>query len=512
MARAPRIPAALGGEIATTANGRDITRPWVGLLQEPRDPRLLRSIDWGVYEQIRKDDQVKATFGQRIGAVVSKEWDVIPGDDAEPRSVEAAGKLKANLQRIGWDRVTSKMLWASFYGISAAEIVWSARDGLIGFEAIKVRHARRFRYDKDGNLRLLTTANINGELLPERKFWVVTDGADNDDEPYGHGLADWLYWPTLFKRNGVRFWNVFLDKFGTPTAKGTYRRGTPKADIDKLLQALQAMATDSGIAVPEGVTIELLAAAKSGTADFEKLCRYMDEAIAKIVLGQTMTTQDGSSRSQAEVHEGVRDEIVATDSDMLSDSFNNGPARWWTDINFGVDVASPEVVRIVEQKEDTKKIAETDEVLDRMGYRRTDESFKDTYGDGYEAKAPATPPSSVMGLEGEEAEPRARSEDGNVLQLRKAASFAELEEGEDEVDALVDQLIAESGFTPIDPIMTPIADAIARSGSADELDRALLASLDQSDVDKLVETLAEAGFKVHLAAELGVNQEVSNGS
>jgi hypothetical protein len=47
-----------------------------------------------------------------------------------------------------------------------------------------------------------------------------------------------------------------------------------------------------------------------------------------------MTTDDGSSLAQAKVHEGVMDEVVKSDSDLLSASFNEGPGRWLTEWNF----------------------------------------------------------------------------------------------------------------------------------------------------------------------------------
>ena len=168
-----------------------------------------------------------------------------------------------------------------------------------------------------------------------------------------------------------------------PTAKGTYPRGSSQGDIDKLLGALQAIANDSGFVVPEGMAVELLHLAQSG-ADFGAVCRYMDASIAKIILSQTMTTDNGSSRSQGEVHADVKLEVVKADADLLSDSFNTGPARWFTDLNFGADVAAPNVVRIVEEEDDLKDAADTDEVLTRVGWRRTEESFKDRFGDGYE--------------------------------------------------------------------------------------------------------------------------------
>ena len=195
-------------ELAGTGDGRDITRPWISELEQPRDPRLAHSTDWGVYDTIRKDDRVKAVMEQRVRAVVAQDWDVLPGDDTDPRSIAAATAMKAQLARIGLDRVTEKLLWARLYGIQIAELIWGPTDGplagLIGWTRVRVRHARRFRFDRNGRLRLLTRATRGGIVMPDRHFWLVRSGATHDDEVYGEGLADWLYWPCFFKRNGIR--------------------------------------------------------------------------------------------------------------------------------------------------------------------------------------------------------------------------------------------------------------------------------------------------------------------
>ncbi len=483
----------LANVIATTRDGRDITRPYVHGLQQPRDPRLRTAIDWGVYDVILEDDQVMSTLQQRRMAVVSRNWDVVPGDDEDPRSVAAAEALKDNLWRIGWDRITDKMLYAVFFGYSVGELLWQVPE--FDFGNIKVRHARRFRYDADDRLRMLTRANMAGEIMPDRKFWVVTAGASDDDELYGRGLAEWLYWPTLFKRNGLRFWNNFLDKFGSPTAKGTYRPGTPTSEIDNLLAAMQAISTDAGIAIPEGMAIELLQVAKSGVADYEQLCRYMDECIAKVVLSQTMTTQDGSSNSQAQVHAGVKLEVIKADADLLSDSFNAGPARWFTDFLFGTDVASPRVMRDVEEELDTKHQAETDKVHRENGWERTDESFRDTYGDGYVRSAapkPAAPTGRKDGLPLDDDESDADPE---------AASFAEYRFADDN-DELVEDLIAADGFRVANDMTGSLYRQIADAQTADDLQALLdgdaLAAMNDAP---LRESLERAQFAMRLAEE-----------
>lgn len=116
-----------------------------------------------------------------------------------------------------------------------------------------------------------------------------------------------------------------------------------------------------------------------------------------------MTTSDGSSLSQAEVHAGVKLEVVTGDADLVCESFNLGPATWWCDYNYGPDVEPPQLVRLIDAKKDLKTQAETDAALKGMGWERTDESFRDTYGDGYERSKSVDPtdPTKTIGQGGQ---------------------------------------------------------------------------------------------------------------
>lgn len=503
FAEGKRLPTELSQPIATTSDGRDITQPWIRELQQARDPRLVGSVDWGVYDRILLDDQVKSCLEQRIRAVVSRDWNVLSGEEGDPRADAAAEAFTDQIERVGWDRVTEKMLYAPFYGYQAAELNWGASDGVLGWvegkrvRPIHVRHARRFRYDAEGDLRLLTRAAPNGEKLPDRKFWVVTAGGTDDDTPYGRGLAEWLYWPCLFKRNGVRFWNTFLDKFSVPTAKGTYPRGTSREDIEKLLAALQAMSTDSGFVVPEGMLVELLDAAKTG-ADFGEVCRYMDGAIAKVILSQTMTTDNGSSRSQAEVHADVKLEIVKADADLLSDSFNAGPARWWTDLNFGADVAAPQLVRMVEEEDDLKAAADTDKALSDLGWERDDESFNDRYGEGYVRKAkptPSSPTTAVPPIPANDIQP-APAGATNAVALAEAVTRPR-----DVVDDAVDAAMAEDGWrAALGPVVEPLLAQLAAARSPNDVAAILRREADLGDDAALADHLARAAFATRMDA------------
>lgn len=338
-----------------------------------------------VYREVLRDDQVKSTFQQRRTAVTSAPWTVDPGDDDDPRSVQCAEALAENLERVSFDRITDRMLYALFYGFAVGEVMWEVRDGLIQLKDVRVRDRARFKFGVQG-IRELYLYRPDGavELMPERKFWAMSTGADHDDEPYGMGLAHWLYWPTYFKRNGIKFWLIFLEKYGMPTAKATLPPGqmNNRELVAKALAALRAIQTDGGVVVPDGVAIELIEIARSGAVDYESMYRAMDGAISKVVLSQTMTTDDGSSRSQATVHKTVADTVAQTDSDLICESFNRTVGQWFTELNFP-GAAPPRVYRATAPPDDLVQRAERDTNVFKLGYEPTPEYITETYGPGW---------------------------------------------------------------------------------------------------------------------------------
>ncbi|MBZ6377351.1 hypothetical protein B5C34_05365 [Pacificimonas flava] len=471
---ASRLPVGLSGEIATTSDGRDIFRAFVTGLQQDTDPLLLSSADWGVYDTIFRDDQVKSCWQQRTTALTSRDWRVTAGGDREIDRA-AAELLEQNVRRIGWDNLTSKMHKAVFNGYAVGEVLWTREDGYIQFAAIKVRHARRFRRDADDRLRLLTLANMQGERLPERKFWFLKAGGDHDDLPYGLGLAHWLYWPVMFKRNGLKFWNTFLDKYGAPTAMGKYRPGTPEGDIQKLLQALQSIATDTGFVVPEGMAVELLEAARSAGADYDKMVDKMDLAIAKVLLSQTGTAENQAWSGTAETHAGVRDDVVDADDDLIAESFRAGPAAWLTRINFPGAQIPVLTRRHEEEGQDLNELADLDAKMLPLGYRRSRDNVRETYGDEWEPVDASTgrtrPPSQRPGAE---------------------AEFAEGEDSHTRIDAAVDALMADTrAARALDPMLLPLVAALEQAADADEA-RALLDRIAPNLNDDVLKEIIES--------------------
>ena len=354
--------------------------------------------DLTIYRELLRDDQVASAFQQRRRAVTSSEWTVDPASEA-PADQEAADFIREQLNNIKIDDLTDKMMYAIFYGYGVAEWIFSTDGNRIVLADSKVRDRSRFRFGLNGELYLLTRQNPMGELMPKEKFWTLTAGAEHDDQPYGIGLGHYLYWPAFFKRTGMKYWSVFLEKFAQPTATATLPGGQmddPTARR-RALEALEAIQVDSGVLIPEGIEINLIEAARSGAADYESLQDAMNAAISKIILSQTMTTDSGSSLAQAKVHGDVKTEVVKGDADLICESLNRTIIPYLTRLNFAT-ANPPKLWRKTEPEEDLESRVAIDKGIYELGYEPTEDYIRNTYGEGWTKRQAAAPADPFAGL------------------------------------------------------------------------------------------------------------------
>jgi phage gp29-like protein len=374
--------------IADIKAGRDITRGWVGRIGGllPTQDAILQLKSGGdlkLYEEVAQDDQIQSCMQQRISAITSSDWEIVPGGDKRA-DLKAAEFVETQIRNLNWDDTISKMLWGRFYGYSVAELIWAVEADQVSLSDIRVRNRRRFRFDVDQQPRLITYSSPQGEALPDQKFWTFACGADHHDEPYGRGLAYWLYWLTYFKRQDMRWWMHFLEKFAKPTRRGLYPPSATEAEQETLWQAMTGFGSDDQLMVPEGMMVDFLEAQRSGTADYQAMLDHCNSAIAKVILSQTMTTDNGSSMAQANVHAGVKEEVVRADADLICGSFNGQVLPWLMGYNpqFG-KAALPKLWYRLESEPDLKSQVERDKILFDMGFVPNSDYIRQTYGDGF---------------------------------------------------------------------------------------------------------------------------------
>ena len=148
------------------------------------------------------------------------------------------------------------------------------------------------------------------------------------------------------------------------------------------MTALTAIKNAAATVTPLGATIELLKG-EAGTTDYHRLCEYMDEAIALVILGQVMTSQAVGGQYKAEVQDEVKDDIVKADADLLCASFNSTIAVWLTEWNFP-NAHPPKLWLRTEETKDLQKLADTYAKLAPLGYRPTQAQLEQDFGGQWE--------------------------------------------------------------------------------------------------------------------------------
>lgn len=375
---------------------------WLDAVQANDDPMLARDgSDLRLYDALLSDDTAMSTLQQRRLAITSRDWEVAPGNPDDPRSVTAADEFREMLKAVGFDRVTGGLHYGVWFGYAVAEAVYTTKthDGrlIIWLDDIVIPDRRWFGFTGEGQLRFIgdLSASIGGEVVPDNKFITVRTGGTHDFAFYGLGLAHWCYWPIFFKRAALKFWALYLEKMGRPTVGIAFSEADKNDQKKKanLLQAAMAIGQDSAVLLPEGylddAMIKIFESGRtlSSSSDYKDFVTEQNEAIMRVVLGQPGTskaTKGGlGGDGQARKDEGVKREIVKADSDLISEGMSK-LGRWLTTWNHGADVAPPTVYRVLDDEEDLNTVATRDVQLNGIGIKRTEESVREVYGDGYE--------------------------------------------------------------------------------------------------------------------------------
>ena len=343
-----------------------------------------------LYDEVARDGHTASVLQTRYLAVVGKEWSVVPAETAknigrnpkESKEQKIASFVESVLMGCNFDQMRMELLQAILYGYYGSEIIWKLTDdGGIGIDVFRGKHPRRMCFDVQREPRLITPENmIEGEPLPDKKFLVFQYG--DSDNPYGSGLGQKLWWYVWFKKHGIKFWVVFMEKFGMPTPLGKY---PPQMKDQKslLVSAMKAIQKENCIAIPEGMDIQLMEAARQGDGSYKAACEYFDAAISKIVLGQTLTTEVGNTGSYAasQTHNSVRQDIIEADADLLDAYLNKTLIPWIVDYNFPGVMAYPQFVTYASQKPDLISRSAIDKTLSvDVGLPITKAYFYETYG------------------------------------------------------------------------------------------------------------------------------------
>jgi phage gp29-like protein len=492
-----------GGHFATRQRANDFIR-LMRTLPDP-DP-ILRKMgrDITALQELLTDSHLESVWSVRCSAASGAEWFCSAGGDGA-KEKEAAQAFAEQLGSLDIPRIIEEMMDAVAYGYSPLEVIWLPDNGRWGIGDLVGKPPQWFEFDQENRL-VFRTGVIGTEPLPDNRF-LIARHRPSYANPYGVKVFSKCYWPTTFKKNGFRWWTVFVEKYGGAFMYGKYPGNVDEKYKAELLTSLEKMVANAVAIAPaeSEIIIDSLANKGGGSTVHREYIEASNKEISKAVLGQTLTTDIGSAGSYAaaQAHNLVRQDLAAADRCRISACFNR-LAAVWTFYNYGAGVLPP-AFKFVKDEDLQKDRAGRDKDLYAVGWRPKKSYITREYEipeEDFDITENAAP-----GMQNRTAAGRFASypcgcggdiSKHNFFQDHKPSVFASKEEKRKAKDyRLMNEFakqMLEAGQDAIDQAIEAYADALGTVDDYEDAFETLLSAFNKHSLDGITHSIDEVRF------------------
>lgn len=274
-----------------------------------------RFLLYQTYKDIVIDNHLRGLMEARKNAVLSKEWS-LKNDKGEID--EEATKL---LHSYWFNKFLSLAFDSKYYGYSLISF-----GDLVDFKFTDVELVPRQYVKPEMSIVVPTTASYIGTNYTESPYdeWCIGIGDKHD-----LGILMDVTPLVLWKKGAMQAWAEHVELFGMPIRVGK-TNVRDKETRENMIKMVRDMGASAWAVFDKADDIQLMEASKGDVYQiYDKLIARCNGEISKRVTGQTMTTDDGSSRSQAEVHERVYETFNAMDEFFCEEEVVNGKLLPW---------------------------------------------------------------------------------------------------------------------------------------------------------------------------------------
>jgi phage gp29-like protein len=304
----------------------------------------------------KRDLHYRAVLSQRKDGVAKIAPRVnAASDDAQDVAIKEA--LEHEVARSQFGAMVKTLLDALAKGYAVSEMTWDF-SGPLAWPRFTERDQRDFRYDPQTlqELRKNDATPDGTELIPGK--YIVHEPRLVSGIPIESALAYPVSIYYLIKAFAIKDWSAFAEVFGFPVRVGVYPEGSTEDQQDELLAAVTAIGTDAAAIVHENMKIMFEGAVKGagGRELYEGLADFCDLQISKGVVGQTLTTQQGTVGSLAlgKTHESRLEDKNAMDAGAIVATVTDQFVKVWFGLNFPSlpEERCPTLVMEEEERED----------------------------------------------------------------------------------------------------------------------------------------------------------------
>lgn len=278
---------------------------WVRAIDAARNeinPR--RRLLYELYDQIKIDGHLEAVMNKRKIAITNKR---VRFEEANKHGQENEYVRDFILETPWFYRLLGYIQEAKAFGHSLIELI---PDGEGGIKKVALVPRVNVRPELGFLMYHYSNENEGFDYREDEEYakYLIEAGGEKE---YGLLMIAAQY--VIYKRGGFGDWAQFAEIFGMPFRVGKYNPYDDATRI-KLEEALREMGGAGHAVIPDGTSLEFFNPTNSGQSDvFKDLVQEANSELSKIFLGQTMTTDNGSSHSQSGTHKEVEEMINMAD-------------------------------------------------------------------------------------------------------------------------------------------------------------------------------------------------------
>lgn len=267
------------------------------------NPNRTRLYD--LYDDITLDGHLSGLITKRNSAVLNK---VLEYYDPAGKKVDDMDKL---IRTGAFRDLKQLILESSAYGLSGIEFIPGAD---FKFVPIPRKHIK----PEFGVIALEQNGTTGIPYPDEPLVWII----DRKHLGYLLGCAPYV----IYKRDTIADWARYIEIFGQPVRIIKYDAHDEQTKIE-LKQILDESGSALALMIPNQAQFEMMDGKQSnGTGELqERLKDSMNQEMSIIVVGNTETTTNGKTGSQAKskVHQEQQNEILKNDMDFLATVLND---------------------------------------------------------------------------------------------------------------------------------------------------------------------------------------------
>lgn len=271
---------------------------------------------YDIYRDVDVDLHLSGCIEQREGFVMAHSFKLVNADGS---TNDAATDI---IDSSWFKQLVRLVLQSRYWGHSLIELgdVVKPSVGIMRYDDVKLiprKHVvpEYHRIIEDTGMDWTSGLDYHDDIYSP---WLIEAGAPDDLGLYLKAATQ-----TIPKKNDLAFWDTFAEIFGMPMriAKTTSR---DQAEIQRLSNELNTMGAALTAVMNADTEIQIVESAKGDAYNvYDKRIDRANTELSKLIIGQTMTIEDGSSLSQSETHLKVFENLVEQDCDLVRDIVNN---------------------------------------------------------------------------------------------------------------------------------------------------------------------------------------------